>query len=189
MPRVVVSHCWEGSPAAGWYPDLAARLGAHGVEVVIPALPAPDAPEPGPWRRALADAIGAADGATVLVGHSLGAANVLRYLEAAGDDVRLAGVVLVAAFAEDPGIEPIRAFYAGGFDLARVRARARRFVSIHSDDDPYVRPEPLHHARILAAGLGATLTIIPGGRHFSPSTCTTLPDVAWRVRELLDPTS
>jgi predicted alpha/beta hydrolase family esterase len=52
--RVVLAHCWTGSPDAGWYPRLRRELGAMGFAVDAPALPEPDRPSLAAWLDTLA---------------------------------------------------------------------------------------------------------------------------------------
>jgi uncharacterized protein len=184
MRRVVINHCWTGTSASAWYPDVARRLRARGFEVSVPDLPDTDNPVAAAWCHALRLTVGTPGEDLVLVGHSLGGANVLRYLESLDDRERVGAVVLVAGLTHDLGIPELRGFYERPFDYARIARRARRFFAILSDNDPYATPHPRVHAEVFERELGAQLTIVPGGGHFSPREGRTeLDEVVARVQE------
>ncbi|HZH44745.1 MAG TPA: alpha/beta fold hydrolase [Lysobacter sp.] len=167
--RIVLSHCWTGHSKIGWYPELQREARAAGFEVVAPDLPDPDTPSPAAWREALAAAVGRPDPHTVLVGHSLGTVNVLNYLAALPRGQQVGGAVLVAPFDGPIGIAAVDAFVGSGPDLAAARAACRRFHLVCSDDDPYLGPDPLAFALRMGHRLDASVHVVHGGRHFSPS--------------------
>jgi predicted alpha/beta hydrolase family esterase len=182
--RVVVLHGYRSAPSAHWFGWLAADLRADGVRVAVPALPDPPRPDVGAWVAAARAAIGTPDARTVVVGHSLGCVTALHALAGTPGAWRLGGLVLVAGFDRpQPAVPEVDAFTADAPDLARVAgATAHRHV-IGSDDDAEVDPE---HTRALAAGLGATFDLVPGGGHLMASEgFTTLPVVRDRVRAAL----
>jgi predicted alpha/beta hydrolase family esterase len=53
------------------------------------------------------------------------------------------------------------------FDFEKIKEHSQKFLSIHSDDDPYF---PLEHAQFLASRLDGELKLIPGQKHFSEET-------------------
>jgi len=185
MKRVILCHRWGGTPDSIWYPSVARALEAEGFRVSLPAMPEPDVPELGRWLPALAARVGHPDERTFLVGHSLGCATILRYLEGLDGAERVGGVVLVAGFAEDRINPEVRSFFVTPLDLARAKAKAGGFVAIHSDDDPAAAPDHLQHALRFLRELSAKLIVIPGGGHFSVGEDTRdLPEVVHAVREL-----
>lgn len=186
MPDAVLAHCWTGAPEQAWYPSFRDELMAGGWNVRVPPLPNTDLPTPAEWLGAFSDAVGVPNADTLLVGHSLGCATVLRYLESLPDDVRLGGIVLVAAFSRPLGVPAIDAFHAGGFDWPRLQARPEPKRVILGGEDPYLKhrlgDECVHFAR----QFGADVILLAGAGHFSPASgCVRLPDVALACKQLL----
>jgi predicted alpha/beta hydrolase family esterase len=53
------------------------------------------------------------------------------------------------------------------FDFDYIKQKAKRFIFIHSDDDPYC---PLEHAQYLCKMTNGKLILQKGQQHFSTST-------------------
>ncbi|MEU8778708.1 alpha/beta hydrolase [Streptomyces sp. NPDC048606] len=191
MSEIVVSHGYGASDDSVWFPYLTDRLGAAGHRVTVPRLPQTTAPRPEPWRKTYAEAVRAAGpaGSTVLVGHSIGAVNVLRFLEQHDpeSDGVFAGVLLVAASAHEVGYDELAEFFEGGFDWARIRRAARGFRVLQALDDPVNQPDPTAHVRLFVQGLGATAVVTPTGGHFgaTPDDHVEVPEAVRLVTELL----
>jgi uncharacterized protein len=182
--RVVVLHGYQASPDAHWFAWLADDLRPDGVDVAIPALPEPQAPDPAAWLGAARAAIGVPDERTVVVGHSLGCVTALHALSATPGDWRLGGLVFASGFVAPPSAVPeVAAFTATAPDHDRlVAATAARHV-VGSDDDAVVEPAL---TRALAERLAATFDLVPGGGHLlGREGFTTLPVVRDRVRAAL----
>jgi len=186
MKRVIIVHCWNGTPDYCWYPWVKKQLESKGFEVVVPAMPETDKPQLLLWLPKLAEAIGLPDEELYLVGHSIGCATIIRYLEQlpAG---KVGGVVLVAGFTDDLGFEELKNFYQTPLDFAKIREKSvKGFVNIHSDDDQYV---PLVHSQNMQRGLGGEAIVVPNKGHFSgpvdhEESCTELPEVVRAVEKL-----
>ena len=178
-PRVWLNHCWTGHPQFAWYPWLRTTLAAAGYDVDVPQLPDPDHPDPEVWQAmATTEIARSAPESTWLVGHSLGACNVLRFLQAWGGEP-FAGVVLVAPVLFPLGVAPVDRFVGGGLDLVPlVPARVRAVWALISTDDPYLRSRlwPLTDDLVNRAGAGV---MVLGGRgHFSESAgCREVPEL------------
>jgi len=169
--RVVVLHGAHGGPDTNWFPWLHGALEAQGVEVVRPHLPTPQGQSLATWLDAYDCVVSSLPpAATVLVGHSLGAAFALRLVERAREPV--AGLFLAAGFIGALGLpdyDPINAsFFAALFDWAGIRARKGRACRCWAgDDDPYV---PLARSQDIANHLGVELEVVPGGGHLNAET-------------------
>jgi predicted alpha/beta hydrolase family esterase len=188
MSTIVVSHAYASDEHSVWYPYLRDQLHSLGHTVDIPNLPDAHAPDPEQWRTALAErALAAPAEETVLVGHSIGAVNVLRFLEShdAERDGAFVGVVLVAAPAYEVGYEVLAGFFGKPFDWAAIRRGAQRFHVLAAADDPVLIPDPFGHAASFVTNLGATAVITPAGGHFgaAPDDRIDLPEA---VRIVLD---
>ena len=178
MKRALIVHCWGGKPNHCWYPQTKLELEVAGFEVQIPAMPNTDKPNLSEWLHALKNIIGAPDEDLYLIGHSLGCATILRYLE--NIDVKISGVVLVAGFAYDLGIDEVKSFIMEPFEFERIKNKSKNFLAILSDNDPFIDEK---HGQIFQKSLGATLSIYPGKGHFTgpigePGSCISLPEVS-----------
>lgn len=173
MKQVIIVHCWGGNPNHCWYPQTKRELKTHGFEVLVPAMPETENPKLNRWLPKLREIAGAPNEDLYLVGHSLGCATIMRYLESLKLGERIAGAVFVAGFTDN-------------IDLATIKTKANQFVAINSDDDPYV---PLKYGYILEKELGAKLIIKHKMGHFSgpadqPGSCISLPDVTESILEM-----
>jgi uncharacterized protein len=154
-------------------------LSADGVEVVAPALPNPRHPDIKQWLKVLKASAGQLDEQTVLVGHSLGCALILRFLSDYQPTTRIAGLVLVAGAIykarpgqpkhhSDPLMNP-------PLDLGKIIATCRRRIVIYSDNDRVVKPE---WSKRLAQTIQAEAIEDTGKGHFSgPKGLDQLPSV------------
>ncbi len=187
MKRVIIIHCWEANPEYCWYPYLKRELETRGFEVKVPAFPDTDNPRQNKWVPYLAEQIGEPDENTFLVGHSIGTATIMRYIETLPEDKKIGGAIFVAGFTEDIGYEEVKDFFETPFDFAKIKGRAQKgFVAIHSDNDPYV---DLKFSKIFQKQLGAEVVIEHAKGHFSgpienEPACTELPVVLEKILEM-----
>jgi predicted alpha/beta hydrolase family esterase len=65
-------------------------------DVRFPRMPSADSPEYGAWRDHISQELAAPDGEAILVGHSLGASVLLKYISEEAADRPVAGLFLVA---------------------------------------------------------------------------------------------
>ncbi|MGW4126309.1 RBBP9/YdeN family alpha/beta hydrolase [Nocardia sp. NPDC004711] len=183
-----MSHGLAARNDSVWFPTFRAELEAAGHRVVIPDLPNSEAPRVKPWLETLAGAVAAPAEDTVLVGHSIGAVNVLRFLEQY--DVTsgvFAGVVLVSTSVHEVGYDLLAEFFEREFDWPRIRAAARQFRALTAIDDPVNAPNPLEHIDVLVRELGATALVLPDGGHLGayPENHITLPEASRLVLDIL----
>lgn len=144
---VLIVHGFQGHRDKNWYPWMRENLAIRGIPTVCPDLPEPDLPDIAKHMHTLdtyRDTIG---GSPILVGHSLGGASVLRYVEHAR--LRPARVVLVAPVAH--GVASIAneeyppEFYEyrdTAYDEAYLREAIDEVLLFLSHDDPYIDYEP-----------------------------------------------
>lgn len=150
-------------------------------------MPETDVPKLKLWLPKLIETIGEPDDELFLVGHSIGCATILRYLEQLPEGQQIGGAVLVAGFTDDLKIPELANFYGTPMDFAKIRAKsAKGFVNIHSDNDPYV---PLVHSANLKEALGGEAIVLPHRYHFSgpaddEPACTELPEVISAVEKI-----
>jgi predicted alpha/beta hydrolase family esterase len=188
MSTIVVSHAYGSDEHSVWYPYLRDELQQLGHTVDVPNLPATQAPRLASWRDAFAVRATAAPAHdTVLVGHSVGAVNILRFLEQRDPDRDgvFTGAVLVATPAHEVGYDALAEFFAQPFAWSKIRRTARRLHVLTAADDPVLIPNPMEHVGTLVTQLGATGTITPTGGHFgsAPDDHIEVPEA---VRLILD---
>lgn len=188
MKRVVIVHCWDGTPDYCWYPWLKQELTPRRVHVFVPAMPETQMPKQVTWVAKLQEVIGEPDEELILVGHSVGCITIMRYLETLVPGQCVGGVVFVAGFTDDLGFNELENYFETPIDWAKIKLSADRFVSIYSDNDPFV---PVFHAEVFREQLGATVVAKHAMGHFSGAvdgeeSCTKLPDALDAVEEIYD---
>lgn len=179
--RVFMVHRWGGRPDDVWFPWLKSECKKAGIHAEAPTMPNADEPEIGTWVYHLQHVVGEPDDRTFFVGHSIGCQTILRYLEGLPEGTTVGGVVVVAGFLTlISGLSPEEQIIAKPWletplDYAKIRQRAKRFVAIFSDNDPYV---PLENKPLFEKHLGAQTIVEHGRGHFSSTdNITELPDV------------
>ncbi|HYH96978.1 RBBP9/YdeN family alpha/beta hydrolase [Hyalangium sp.] len=162
---------WAGRPDTDFYSWLEAQIrearqGLSSVRTLD--MPHPAQPTIEAWVGALATAVGPTPApSTVLMGHSVGCQAVLRYLATLPPGHVIDGALLVAAWWDvDKPWESIVPWIETPVDLARVRAAARRFVVLLSDNDPFTA-DHARNRRLWEERLGAEVVLAPGARHFN----------------------
>lgn len=180
--RIFIIHGWEGSPNSNWFPWLKENLDNVGIKVEALEMPSPNDPVMSEWVGHIKSAVGEPDENMYLIGHSLGVIAILRYLESLGDEEKIGGVILVAGFPEPIGYEELNSFFETPLDYEKVKAHAKKFIAIHSDNDPYV---PTRNGELLRDNLGAELIFIENGGHLNAGDgFFELPIVLEKIKEL-----
>jgi hypothetical protein len=123
---------------------------------------------------------------TYLVGHSLGCITILRYLENLQEKQQIGGVVMVAGFIDNLGYEELSSFFEKPIDFNKIEKHCKKFVAIHSDNDPYVS---LKNGDVFKDKLSAKVITKNQMGHFSgeienEESCTELPDVVGSILEI-----
>ncbi|OGY25017.1 MAG: hypothetical protein A2Y57_02515 [Candidatus Woykebacteria bacterium RBG_13_40_7b] len=162
--RLIIVHDWEGNPEEGWFPWLKKEMEENGWEVLVPAMPEPDHPIMDSWLAHLIRVAGGVDENTFLVGHSLGCITILRFLENLPSERKIGGAVLVAGFDNPLKYGALKNFFEAPIVWRKIRDRCKKFVSIHSQDDPYV---PADNGERFKLNLKAQEIFVDGFRHFS----------------------
>ena len=180
--RVFVIHGLGGAPYHGWRPWLKKELMDRGFDVFVPVMPYPNSPSQKKWVERIEAVVGEPTRHDFFVGHSLGCISILRYLEKLKPGEKVGGVVLVAGFVDDLGVEELGSFYRHPIQWSEIRSRCSRFVAIHSDNDPFV---PLKHGDVFRMELGAELIVQHNMGHFSGDDgCLQLPIALEKLVEM-----
>lgn len=177
--RIVCIPGYKATPASGFFPWLHDELRRRGHDVLVANLPNPEAPERDEWNKALLDQVGAVDDETIILGHSLGGAAALRFLEAAEAFSTPHALVLIST----PwmiGSEQFRGFFMSELDYEVLMWKASKIAVIHAKDDPTI---PFDHAEKYAKVLHARLISSETGGHFQG---TEYPVILDTVLALID---
>jgi predicted alpha/beta hydrolase family esterase len=161
MKRVFIIHGWNSNPEAGWKPWLAEQLKEKGFVVYAPTMPDSLNPLKGKWIKTIAENVLTPDENCFFVGHSLGCAAILRYLETI--DKKVGGCVLVAGPSDSMGFPFIKTFFETKFDWSKIKRNCGKFIVVHSNNDKTV---PIAHAYVFKDNLSAELIIDHKG-HFT----------------------
>lgn len=156
IKRVFIVHGWEGRPNKDWYPYVKKELEKKGYVVDVLSMPSPDLPKLKQWVPYLAKSIGEPNENTFLIGHSAGVITILKYFEHLPHGKKTGGCVLVAGWTNSLGYKELENFCKKPLNWQRIRQHCKRFVIIHSDNDPYV---PMTHGMIFKKHLKGRLII------------------------------
>lgn len=167
-PRVVIIHGSFGNATENWFPWLANEVRKRKRVAIVPTFPTPERQTLKNWLTVFDDKVGPLSRKTVLVGHSLGAAFILRVLERTRQPV--AATVLVSSFLGQLGLpefDTVNAdFVTAPVDWVRARENAGRTIVFHSDSDPYV---PLAKGEEISRNMKAKLIVLHGAGHINSS--------------------
>lgn len=160
-----IIHGIYGHPEENWFPWLKKELEKKGHAVTVPKFPTPIGQTLENWLKIMKKYEDKINQDTILIGHSLGAAFILDYLEQSDKEIRAA--ILVAGYHELPENkfkklnEP---FVNKKFAWNKIAENCEEFIVIGSDDDEYI-PESV--TRRLAFKLDAELHVIHNGGHLN----------------------
>lgn len=165
MKRAIIVHCWGGNPNYCWYPWTKNELEEIGFKVDVLSMPDTDNPRLDKWLPHLTQAVGEPDEELVLIGHSIGAVTIMRYLESLSDDKQVGKVILVAGFTDQLGFRELENFFEKPLDFSAIKTKSKNgFVAIQSDNDPFVSEQ---YGTRLKEELNAKLVIKHGAYHMS----------------------
>ncbi len=164
--RVVLIHGYKGSPEKHFFPWLRNELLGAGFEVDCPALPNPEEPDPDTWTKALLEEIGPLNDETIIVGHSLGGAEALLFVEASEARSTPRAVVL-SSTPWHVRADLFKGFFLSELEYDVLPWKAHEFVVVHAEDDPVV---PFDHAQKYVKLLKAELVAPKTGGHFDGQT-------------------
>lgn len=167
MKKVILLHGTGGTAKGNWFPWLKAELEKQGYTVWAPDLPSADRPSINRYNHFLFSRGFEFDDQTTIIGHSSGSVAILGLLQALPEASVIKKAILVGAFKDNLGRDELDKLFTEEVDFEKIKSRAKEFVFIHSDDDPFC---PLEGAKYLAKKLNGTMKILPGYKHFSYST-------------------
>lgn len=164
MKNAIILHGTDNTPEGNWFRWLEKQLQERGYDVWLPQLPDAARPNAQKYNQLLLSHGFDYNQETLLIGHSSGAAAILNLLQELPDSVKIKAAFLVGAFEGPLGKDTRSELFPKPFDFAKIKARCRKFILIHSDNDPYC---PLPGAKFLAGKLEGELIIESGQGHFN----------------------
>lgn len=165
MKNALILHGTNGHSKENWFDWLKVELEKKGWKVWVPDLPHAEKPNIDRYNDYLfANKDWQFNEESILVGHSSGAVAILGLLQTLPDDVKVDTCYLVGAFRNDLKWDALKDLFVKPFDYEKIKNKAKRFIFIHSDDDPYC---PLEHAEFIAEKLDGELVVKKGQKHFS----------------------
>lgn len=180
MKKVFIIHGLDSAPNKAWRPWLMRELAKE--DIYACSLPMPRGKDPicEEWVQTIKREV-QSDDEIYLVGHSLGARAVLRYLEQLDGIVE--GTVLVSGRFGKPKSDILHSFYDQSLDFDKIQKTSKNFVVIHGDNDPNV---PYEDGKTLAQHLGCELITIPNGGHLSgKAQCFELPEALKALNDMM----
>lgn len=140
--RIFIIHGWGGNPKEGWFPWFKEKMTAVGHEVFIPAMPNAAEPKIEEWVTFLASQVGQPDENTILIGHSIGAQAIMRYLETI--DQRIDKAIFVAGWFTLKDLESDEEWVIAKpwleipIDFEKVKRNTKQIQVILSTNDSWV---------------------------------------------------
>lgn len=168
MKKIIIVHGWGGNPSGDWFPWLKKKLEEQSAEVITPEMPDTLHPDINGWVATLENLD--IDDETTLIGHSIGCQAILRFVEQLPENVKIKGLILVAAWLhltdeawdEDYTTEIAEPWIETPINFEKVKKHTDHIVCIQSDDDPYV---PVSDAEIFKDKLNAKIFWLKNAGH------------------------
>lgn len=186
MPKVFLVHGWEGNPNNSFFPWLKRELEDRDYEVESLSMPDPDNPRMESWIPHLEQAVGTPTEEVIVVGHSMGGATALRFLERLPEGVKIDKAVLVA-----PAVDIINGLtdeeaefispWLKPYNDNKIAGSANKIIGIFSDNDEFI---PLSSADYIKEHFGAETVIDHEMGHYSDeNNVTEAPSVLKAIIE------
>ena len=160
-----IIHGVYANPGANWFPWLKKELESRDFEVIVPKFPTPFDQSLESWLRTIKNYEEKITNETILIGHSLGTAFILNYLEKTNKKIKAA--ILVAPFHKLLGIEYDelnKTFVGKEFNWEKIKNSCNKFFVFASDNDEYI---PFEITEELTKNLNAEITLVPNGGHLN----------------------
>ena len=168
IKNALILHGTGNDSSGNWFPWLKTELQHRGYKVWVPDLP--DANNPNIKRYnafILKNKQWEFNSDSVLIGHSSGSVAILGLLQHLPKATVVDTCILVGSFvasAKDKDWEQMNGLFEEPFDFEKIKKHAKRFVFVHSDDDPYC---PLEQAQYLSDHVGGEFILKHNQGHFN----------------------
>ena len=154
--NIFIIHGIYGNPKENWFPWMKKELEALGCKVFVPRFPNPENPKLSEWLKFFDKYKNYLNKNSIVVGHSMGVAFLLRILE----KHPAKAAFFVASVT--PGIKnkyswSMKTFISKELDWSKIKNHCKQFFIYNSDNDPYI---PLSKGKELAENLDSKLIIV-----------------------------
>lgn len=166
MKNALILHGTDGCSEDNWFQWLEAELKKKDFKVWVPDLPRADEPNIPRYNEFIFKSW-EFDQDSILIGHSSGAVAILGLLQELPENIVVEKAILVAGFKDDLDYPPVKEMFKYQFNWDKIKKNAKKFILIHSDNDPYIS---LEHGEFLREKLGGELVIMKDQGHFSTET-------------------
>ena len=191
MKKVFMIHGFLGRPNGGWRPWLMAELNKDKIYACSLPMPTPEAPQKAEWVKTIGNVVGDPNEEIFLVGHSLGAPAILRYLESLPEGKKIGGAILVSSPSsvlnpenKESKLRKIDNFLDTTFNYEYIKQKSKNFCVVHGENDDKVS---LEHAKIISESLGCEKIIIPNMGHLDDNECFELPETLQALLKMIPP--
>ena len=168
MKNALILHGTNATSKDNWFLWLKDQLEDKGYNVWLPDLPDSSLPSLKAYNEFIfSNKDWRFNSESIIIGHSSGAIAILAILNELPEDIVLDKCILVSYFEKDsPGgeWEPNRELFDYNFDFEKIKKHSKKFIIIHSDNDPYA---PLEDAREVARKLGGEFIVKKDQGHFN----------------------
>ena len=160
-----IIHGIEGHSKENWFPWLKKELEENGIKTIVPDFPNSSNPKLNEWLDFFKKYETEINEETILIGHSLGVAFVLNFLEEINKKIKAA--FLVAGFrgkVNNEFEEKMETFIHKDFKWDKIKNKCKKFFIYSSDNDPYVG---LEKGKELTKNLDSELIVVKNAKHFN----------------------
>jgi predicted alpha/beta hydrolase family esterase len=163
MKKLLILHCWFGTPNDNWYTYLKEEAEKLGYEVNLPQLNDKDNPTLEDWTKcALKDFI--LDENTSIVGHSLGALLGMKLVQ--NSKVKIDKLVLVSGWDFWDLTPEHKTFFNIPMNQEKIKSNCNHITVVHATNDPYIT---INQAEEMSKRLSADFIKIENGGHLQAS--------------------
>ena len=164
--NVFIIHGTGGNPNGNWFPWLKKELEKLNYKVFIPKFPTPKDQNLDKWLKILNNHNKDIDENTIFIGHSLGSAFILDYLERSSKKIKSAYLIAgFIGFLNNKHFDDLNGSFTNkDFNWDKIMKNCSKFYIISSDNDPYV---PLAKGKELANKLDSNLILIKNAGHIN----------------------
>lgn len=166
MKNVFIFHGAYGNPSENWFPWLKTELEKQGIEVIVPKFPTPENQNLENWLNVFNQYKNKVNKDTIFVGHSIGAAFILRNLKQIEQKIKASFLIAgFITFLNDPVFDKLnRTFLDKEFNWGKIKQNCGKFYIFQSSNDPYV---PFEKAIELKEKLNTEITVVENAGHFN----------------------
>lgn len=169
-PNVFIIHGAYGCPNENWFSWLKNKLDDERIECFVPHFPTPKEQSLENWLQIFDSYRYKISEKSILIGHSLGAVFLLRWLEI-WSGVKINKCFLIGGFLGKVNVALFdilnRDFFIHPFNWHNIKMKVDEFILYHGNDDPYVSHE---YANSLTASLNATKIVVANAGHFNKAS-------------------